>query len=298
MGSARPLEIKVVYPAARRRRTAGATRVRRTSGAGLSALVGVLSLSAAAGLYYATLWPIDRFIGNIFFYKLPLFTPEQADAVSMIFSGQPVDPAMRGARSLDGPVRRVGRNKNSDTPAADKTAATGTNVPKTPRESPVAQTIVITALSWQTLSVVTAAMLAIAGGAAWVGVLGRGVRPLARTGVALALLVLAAGTIFVWFRYKFGFPLDAVRLGIGGLLVLALLLGLAFGHGGRVATRFAGVGLVAAALCTAVALYIGWRCAAVDAGYASLSFLAQAFLIHSAFGWLLLPLAGRLRRAS
>jgi hypothetical protein len=86
---------------------------------------------------------------------------------------------------------------------------------------------------------------------------------------------------------------------MAGPVVVCALLGWAIGRGTRGITYVAAVTLVVSAVGSVVGLYLGTLYDAVEPAELPmplLPFLATVFLIHSIWGWILLPLASRVRR--
>ncbi|MCH7872342.1 MAG: hypothetical protein IID33_11640, partial [Planctomycetes bacterium] len=76
----------------------------------------------------------------------------------------------------------------------------------------------------------------------------------------------------------------------------ATLLGLLFTQQTRRLTRVAAVLLILSAGGTVWGLHVGVQSNALDPKYATTAYLAAAFVVHSAWGWILIPLAGRIAR--
>jgi hypothetical protein len=276
MNTTTPLDIKVVYDASSRRKRKGTVVPggERKRAAPILLVVGLLNLAAAGGLCYATWWPIDSFIYMNFVLRTPLDIDLDA-AAGAIMPGLSADsPQAAGATDLPvgelPPPTIVGRT---------------------------AQIVIgVTGYSWLTLATMAACALALAGGAAW----GRSGGALWRTaGLLLAVVVVAGLAWFgysVWTEYGTVYPPGALDLGMGGLVLLAALVGMAIGRGARGLTRLAGIMLIISAAGSVAGLYSGRLCGAVESQYASFSFMAVVFVIHSVWGWVLLPLASRMRR--
>ena len=83
---------------------------------------------------------------------------------------------------------------------------------------------------------------------------------------------------------------------MSALMLLAALAGSAIGRGARGLTRLAGVLLILSAVGSVAGLYLGSQCGAIRPGLSSLTFMGIVFVVHSAWGWILLPVAARIRR--
>ena len=110
------------------------------------------------------------------------------------------------------------------------------------------------------------------------------------------------GVILAWLTFDIlsecdrGFPPSYLRAWMAGLVCLSALIGLAIGRGVRELTRLAAVTVILAAVGTAVGLYLGGQCGAVSAERSSPLILLLAFVVHSLYGWILLPLSFRMAR--
>ena len=279
MNSTPPLNIKVVYSVSKRQR-----KPRRVSYGGgtkrgrLLWLLGLLNLVAAGGLYYGSWWPVDKEL----YLKLMLHTPlpgVDLDAASDLMGD-------RGAPDSGAPQSQL---EPETAPSAGQSPSEGSRF--SGRTTQVV--MVATVYSWLTLVTVAASALALSAGSA----LGRAGGPFGRrVGLILLLgtvLALGWGACSVWIDYGMGYPPNHLRIGMGGLVLLAALLGLAIGRGTRGLTYLAAIMLILSAAGSAVALYLGAMCDAVGPERATLQFLALIFVIQSLWGWVLLPPASR-----
>jgi hypothetical protein len=156
--------------------------------------------------------------------------------------------------------------------------------------------IVAAGYAWLTISTIAACALALSAGAAF----GRaGGPPIRQFGVILAgggALLLAWLAFDILSEYDRGFPPSYLRAWMAGLVCLSALIGLAIGRGVRGLTRLAAVTVILAAVGTAVGLYFGGQCGAISAERSTPLILLLAFIVHSLYGWILLPLSFRLAR--
>lgn len=153
----------------------------------------------------------------------------------------------------------------------------------------------ISAYGWLTLSTIAFGFLAMAAGALLATAGGHRWR---RIGLILSAGGLAGLCWFgysTWVQYGEAYPTGHLRWGMGGLALLAVLVGMAIGRAPKGLNRVAAAMLLVSAIGSVVALYLGHLCDAIPAEQASLGFLAVVFVIHSFYGWLLLPVASRLR---
>jgi len=272
-----PLDIKVVYSAARRP-PGGRSVARPASLQRRWMRLGLANALAAAALLYATWWQANTYLYLTFVLKTPVPGLSLDTAAAGIFGINPED-APRTPKPAVEP-------ESSDVTGAAERVPTFSG--------PTAAKIIgITGYAWQTVSTVSFCLLALAGGAAMGRATSAGLR---RAALGLAV-VLAAVLIWrayaVWQEYAQGFPISAARWGIVGLCLVSLLSGAAWGGGARRLTRCAAGVLILAAASTAGGLYLGFLCGAVKPEHASAWFLAVVFAIHSAYGWILLPISAR-----
>ncbi len=274
MTTAAPLDIKVVYDSrARRGRSrprASATRKQRSLAWGL---VGTLNLAMAAGLCYATWWPVDAFLRETMIMKMPVQVDPEAVA-AMLFGG-----AAKKAPST------------SAQPSGDA-------APEPRFTGETAQTVIIaTGYGWLTVATIASCALAMAGGASW----GRGrdavLRYIAGMLAIVVVGILAWRAYVVWSARGFTYSTGDLQAGMVGLFVLVMLLGLTLGRVSRGLTRVAGIALIFTAVGGVVSLYLGSQANAVDLSAVVSVPLAIAVLATTAvWGLLLMPVAARIGR--
>ena len=307
-----PLEVKVIYSAASRRRRAGkvvpATRIRR-SGPGGWSLLGAVNLVIAGVLCYAAWWPIDGFIYSTFSWKTPVpgldvertaqmfgILPEPSAAKPQPVPDE-VDPGDNEAKDA-APEDSAPREAVTEEPPPEEPLTSDVDAAATSKYSgPTARAIIgASAYSWLTLATIASCALALAGGTA----LGRGRESSwRRIGLIMAValvLGLAWGAYDTLAEYGMQYPTGRARDGIVGIILLCALLGFAIARRARGLMRLAAVTLILSAVTSVVALVLAGQCAAVEPGYAASGFLALVFVIHSAYGWILLPVAARVGR--
>jgi hypothetical protein len=237
----------------------------------------VLNLIAAGALYYGTWWRVDPFLYVRFMMRgyLPGVDLDQA---ANIFG-----PRLPSSQEAQPP------------PEPEQTPATGAAY--------TGQTgnIIIgaTAYSWLTLATIASGAVAFASGTA----LGRaGGLQWRRAGMFLMLgllVVLGLAGYGVWTEFGMQYRPSHLRIGIGGLVLLAVFLGLAMGRGARLWTLVASAVIILSAVGSAVGLYLGTLCGLVtpdELPFRFPYFVALVFVLHSSWGWFLLATAPRLAR--
>lgn len=276
MSTARPLDIKVIYSASSRRpQKRGQTiAARRKSPASRWALVGVVSLLAVGGHTYATWWPVDKFVYMVFAMKTPIPGVDVDQAAGALFPG-----LAAGAET-------------------EPTLSPEEGPAETPKYVGQTATIVIgvTAYSWLTLAMVASCALAVSAGAAFGRAGGSQIRRVGAILAAGSALILAWIAFDILSEYDRGFPPSYLRAWMAGLVALSTVIGMAIGRGVRGLTRLAAVTLILAGVGTAVGLYLGNQCGAVSAERSTPLAMLLAFVVHSLYGWILLPISSRLAR--
>jgi len=277
MSTAPPLEsldIKVVYSATARPKGKGRRALSAPGGRReiLLVIVGLMNLAAAGALCWATWWPADQFIFETLVWKTPIPGVNLND-VAGIFGVVP-----------------------EPTTGTDPIAPP-TEPAETPRFTGDTARAVIggSAYSWLTLAAAAACCLALAGGAAMAAAGGTPWRLAGWILTTAAVLGLAWGAYHTWAKFGMEFPTEATRAGMAGLVALFLFAGLAVGRRPRLLSRIAAVTLVLSAVASVAGLLLGSQCNAIEPEHAALGFLATVFVVHSAYGWVLWPLAKRLR---
>jgi len=278
MNTSAPLEVKVIFDASSQGRHRPTRRVSHSSRVSRSSpwiALGFLNFLAAGGLYYATWWRVDPFI----YLTLMLKTP--------------VDMDLNMAAGIFVP-RQNERRELAPPPVVEQ--------PSSPSGAPsytgrTAQMMIGgAAYGWLTLATLAACTLSVSAGAA-IGRIGgsRG----RRVGTLLALtltLVIAIAALVVWNQYGKQYLPSHLRIGMGGLGALSALIGLAVGRAARGLARLAAITLILSAVGTVVGLYLGSQCGAIPPAQSAPLYLALAFLIHSGYGWIQLPILSRMGR--
>jgi len=278
MTTSSPLEIKVVYDASKRRGRGTIVRpspVRPPRRARSGVLVvSLLNVVVAGGMYYATWWRVDPFLYITMMKKTPIDVP--SDIGTSGFFVAPPSPTQTAP----------GENAQS--------------IPQTEPASPVwsgktAQVVIpAAAYGWLTLATVGACALALAGGA---GLGAAGGRMLRLIGVVLTLGLVAAlayAAFKVWSEYHLAYKPDHLRMGIGGVTLLITTVGMAVAGRVRGLIRLAAVTVILAGAASAVGVWLWSQCGALEPAQASVMIIALVFVAHSAWGWLLWPLARRM----
>jgi len=274
MNALTPIEVKVIFDASSRGRRKPTHRVRsspRVSRSSPWIVLGVFNLLAAGGLYYAAWWRVDPFIYLTLMLKTPVdMDLDQAAGIFIPRNHEPREPA---AQPL--PVSVASSPWTGDT---------------------VRKVMGTAAYGWLTLATAAACALALSCGA----VFGRiGGSPWRRAGIVLAAtltLALAAAVFVVWSEYGRKYLPIHLRFGMGGLALWTASIGLALGRAARGLARFAAFTLILSAVGTVVALYLGAQCGAIPPEQSTSLYLTLAFLIHSIYGWIQLPMLSRIGR--
>ena len=273
-----PLEVSVVYSASKyRARRKPGIHASRATGSRSYLILGVLNLIAAAALYYGVWWQADRFFYVRFIMKgnIPgLDLSQMADIFAPAIAGSPeAQPHLQPEPTPVAAPRYTGDTGN---------AVMG-----------------VTVFSWLTLAMLATCALGLAAGTA----LGRAGGPrwqhLGRLATPGLLVVLALAGYAVWAGYGTKYPPNHLRLGMGGLVLLAALLGTAIGRGVRWWTLGAAFTIILSGVGSAVGLYLATLCGLVTADELPLGVLfssALAFVFHSFWGWLLVGITPRLVR--
>ena len=306
MSPTTPLEIKVIYSASdrprRRRRITELTSLISPDARSMAAdrthavvriatksrrgwiVVALLNVLIAGGLYYGTWWKADKFIYDVFVWSTPL--PGMDLLLQQMFPGYAA-----AAASEDGRPESEGTD---ETPAEDA-GESATAVPRF--EGKTARTvIVVTAYGWLTMSTISLCALALAGGTAIVRV---GGAVLQRIGLLLAVvgaLFLIWQAYAVYTEYNLAYPPTTLRYGMGALVIWFLPAGMAFNRAHLGIMRLAATTLILAGACTMAAIYLGRQCGVIEQEWSGLIVLPLAFVAHSFYGWLLLPVSSRLSR--
>ena len=272
MSSTPPLDITVVYSRSSRGRRRAGGRVNSYPRVDRWVLLGMLNLAVAGTLYYATWWVADPDLQ----VKILMNTE---------FGGIGSDDLV--AQMM--PARRDTAKSNSQPTARSKPVA------MTPPVQGLTSKGAIFGASlygWEALSTLSICALALASGT----MLRRGVTSLVR----FVMAVVAAGvfgalgwTVYgLWTRYG-GYVPAELRYGSAAAMAAAMLIGLLFVHNARRVARLSAALLILAAVSTSWGLYIAVQSDALDPKYATTAYLAGAFVLHSLWGWILIPLAAR-----
>ncbi|MCO6437389.1 MAG: hypothetical protein J5J06_09910 [Phycisphaerae bacterium] len=280
-----PLDIKVIYSATGKRapKSVRPARTVRPGGGGtaLSMFVGLLCIAAAAGLGWFVPWKVDRELYMVVMLKTPAI--QLSEANTNLFRALP------GAASNGSNGRRVG---------IEGIVPRGEDAPIIVGRT--AQIVIgVTRYAWPVLAVLTASVLALAGGLAWGRALGGAIRTVALVLLLLGLAYAAWRVYGVAMEFGRHFKPAHVREGMSTVVVLAGLLGLWSGRGARGWSRFAGILLVVLGVASAAGIYLGRLCNAIPTAYERLAGplgIVAIFGVCTAYGILLFLIAGRLRK--
>lgn len=286
MDTTQPLEVKVIYSSSKQHRGRLTPRPGRPAGQSRLVVLGLLNLIAAGAVYYGTCWWADREVRVALLLYTPLMGIDVDEAASFLPGSQGLPSESRPAPAPHESVEQPAADSGSETPRKEQQGDPGNP-----------ELFVGTAVGWEVLSVLSACALAFSGGA----LLSRGGRSLRIAGFVVGVVGLGLvgwQAYELWQRYA-SFAPDQQRLDIGGLVLLFALIGIASGRGVRGWTYLAGILLIVAAAGSTFGLYVGRQYGAFDLTGLPLSFpvlLVAVFVIHSLWGWILLPLAARIRR--
>lgn len=297
MSSSQPLDIKVIYSASKRpqkpkRRPAPArapkTRAKtskapaidvsatpalaRQTGTRPWTVLAVFNILIAGAMYYGIWWQADKMINVQMLLNTPIPGADADQIANMMFPGGAPDP-------------------NSDinlaqTADEEKPLFTG---------EAAAFLIAGSAYGWEAVSTIALCILALSAGTS----IGRGTGSRwRRIGVILAVggaLWMAYVTYDTWTRYKLGYQSSHLRAGMGVLVLWFVLVGIAVDRGHRKWLRRGAWSLIVAGLVTGLALFVGNQCDAIGDEWATPKVLIVAFVAHSLYGWILLPVSARLK---
>jgi hypothetical protein len=284
MDRTQPLEIKVVYSASTQRSRPRPVRGRSPSGHARLVVLGLLNLLAAGGVYYGTCWQADPELRIALITHTPLPVDIDQAAAFLPASRQQVEAGQRGGPEPAAP---------SDD--ADPEAGPGTTSAPTGPSQP--GLFVGTVIGWEVLCVLSACALSLSGGA----LLARGGRVWRGGGIVLGaggLMLLGWQAYGLWQRFEAFVP-DQQRLDVGAAVLLVALIGLIRARGARGLTFVAAVLLIVSAAGSVFGLHVARQYEAFDETGLPVSFpllLVLVFVLHSLWGWILLPLASRIPR--
>ena len=153
-----------------------------------------------------------------------------------------------------------------------------------------------TIVGWEVLATLVSCALALSGGALVAKAKSNGIRAGVIIVGLLGVAALGWRAYSLWQQYGRFVP-DQIRIDIAALVAILGLVGLAISSGARTLTRVAAILLILSAAGSVIGMYVGTHFEAItpDALPASLLTCAVGvFLIQSAWGWLLLPVASRI----
>jgi hypothetical protein len=266
MSSPSTIEVKVVFDSTLRGRrgTVRVTPHTRAEGARSWRALGVVHLLVAAALYYGIWWRVDPFL----YMTLMMKTPVEVDL-----------GAAAGMFGVPGATQATRAEKAEASIAVRKT------------QTAVGSTV----LGWLTVSTASACALALAAGAGWARFRSSGFTRSAWLLVVLGTFALWLAAFLEWRAYGAAYPPKHLRVGMGGVVVLCGFIGLLMGRFARGLSKFAAFALILGGVGTVVAIQLGAQYEAIEPAYATGTALAIAFAVHSAYGWLTLPLLRWLR---
>ena len=278
MTATAPLEVKVIFDASsrgRRKPTRRVSRPPRMSRSSPWIVLALLNFLAAGGLYYATWWRVDPFIYLTFMLKTPVdMDLDQASGIFMPRNNELREPIPRPA------------TQRPPAPAA---------LPQWTGDT-VRKVMGAAAYGWLTLATAAACALSLSAGASLSRIGGSRWRRAGLVVAATLTLAIAVAAFVVWTQYGRTYLPSHLRFGMGGLVLWTAAVGLAFGRAARGLSRLAAITLILSAVGTVIGLYLGSRCGAIPPEQSTPLYLALAFLIHSLYGWIQLPILSRMGR--
>ena len=240
-------------------------------------MLGLMNLAVAGGLYCATWWWADPELR----IKLILHTPlpgVDLDATAGVL----VPPQSQSSHTQ--PVKEGSQAPGAASAVGGQTAQ--------------AVLFVATVIGWEVLTTIAACALSLSAGA----LLRRAGGPVVRRGGLilglLALVVLGWTAYSLWTEYE-RFTPHHLRYAIAALVVVFAMIGLVIRRGEKRLTHLAAIALIVSGAGSVLGLYIGAHYDAFESEQLFLpfvAFLAVVFVIHSSWGWVLLPLASRISR--
>lgn len=276
MPKTKAIEVRVVFDAAERHRgRAGRTITqRRTPSSSVCITMGLLNLLVAGTAYYAIWWKVDR---SVIYPKLILNTPLPGVDLNEI------------ARFLSG-----GRTAAAAAKRPPATAAQAGNArrieSRTRRE---ATTFVAVAYGWLALATLGALAVALSGGSMIGAVKGAEWR---RVAAFLGIATLVGVAIYLTRAARDDAKLRPhdIRSLVGVSVAFAGMVGVALARAVCGLGRLGGVALIVGGVGSAVGLLLWVEQGALSAAYAKPVVVASIFAAHSAWGWVLLLVSGRL----
>lgn len=277
MTTLEPVEIKVIYSASRRGRR-GTYRIgsAASTGVSLTVFVGVMSVAVAGALYYTTWLRADPKLR----VKLLMTTP--LPGLNLDAAAAALVPPDAGKPAS--PVRQQ--------PA--RPAVSAAEVQAQVTEAKLRVSIVV---GWAALVTMAAAALALSGG----DLVGRGLGWSKRAGLCTVGLVAIAGVgwaIYSIWSSEGRFVPAHLRLGVLAGLILIVVFGLLLGRGGPRLAYLSAVLLFLSSAGSVAALQLAVQHEMIKPDELPMQLLplsAVVFIAQSLWGWILLPLAARLR---
>jgi hypothetical protein len=245
----------------------------------------VLNLIVAGALCYGTWWRVDPYL----YMTMMLHTPVPVQGVDLDEAATHIlgiSPEESGST-----VPMPAADADSPLPAP--------NPPERTQQyrSDTAQAVIFgSAYIWLALATIACCVVAASGGAS----LGRaGGRPIRTFGVIAAsggMLALVYVVYQMWGEYGWQYRPTHWRTGMSLLVLLTAFAGLVVARGARRLTRLAAVLLIVSAAGSVAGLYLGAQAGAIPVEQSTPMFLALVFIIHSLYGWILLPVSSRVAR--
>jgi hypothetical protein len=249
----------------------------RPSRGGRLAALGVLNVLIACGLYYGTWWLADPELRVRALMHTPL-PGVSLDDTAKIFDSMQLKS--QSGTSPQAALKALGAEPDARGRTTDAVLFVGTLV------------------GWELLATGAACALAMSAGAL-LGRVGGAVFRLAGVLLALAGMIAVGWMVYgLWTQYGRFVP-GQLRFGIAGIMLIAWIGGLTLRGRAKGLTLLAAIMLILSAAGSVFALKIGVQYDALSPDELPLALttsLAAVFALHSLWGWILLPLALRIRR--
>jgi hypothetical protein len=235
-----------------------------------------MSMVVAGALYYVTWWKADPKLRVLLLMRTPLPGVNLDDTAGALVPTETGTPTKRAANPPSQPTL-----SKAEVQAQLTEAKVG----------------IATVIGWGALVTLAAAALVLSGGAllgATMALSKRSVRSL----FVVVVVVVAGWAVYVFMSPGGLFVPDHLRISVlAGLLVL-VTVGLLAGRGGRGLTYLAAILLILSAAGSGIALDMSVRHELIkpdELPMALLPLTLSVFIAQSLWGWILLPLAPRLR---
>ncbi|MCC7293059.1 MAG: hypothetical protein IT449_13445 [Phycisphaerales bacterium] len=273
--------VTVIYSADR---SARATVGRSGGGGGriARALIGVLHLLVAGGVFYAVWWPIDKWMAVTLMMKVPI----PIHAIGGLSGAADIRQPESGFSWLLSTELEAHPTSNpaGASGGGDAEAAPRLLYPMRARGAIAGSTM----YAWQAVMALVVFLWSLAAGKRIGGSAGPSIRRAFGWAAWTIAAALGGWAAVTWMQSGRMFAVSAGQIGLGGLGVLFLLIGAAIGFRGRAVEYAASIWLILSAAASVLALTLADRCDALEPPQAAFAFKLLVFAAHSAYGWLVL----------